>query len=150
MTETISFLNAWVRYAEPDMSAADQDAYLAEMARIGLALGADPVPTTRAEAEAFIQSMRPWLKADARTREVAALVMRQKVGGLAEDVAAGLIMQAGADLLPDWARRMHRLPPASPLTRAGARTMQRTLDWTYAGSPNRKVWPDEVVAWPAD
>ena len=148
VTETISFLNAWIRYQQPDMTAADQDAYFDEMARIGLALGADPVPRTRAEAEALIQSFRPQLKADDRTTEVAALVMRQKVGGLAEDAAAGVIMQAGADLLPDWARAMHGLPAASPLTRRAARTMARSLDWVYTGSPNRQVWPDEVKAWP--
>jgi len=148
VTETTSFLDSWIRYAEPSMPLADQDAYLAEMARIGRALGADPVPTDRASAEALIQSMRLHLKADARTTEVAALVMRQKVGGLAEDFAADLIMTAGADLLPGWAREMHGLPNASPIVRNGARAMQRTLDWTYTGSPNRKVWPDEVEAWP--
>jgi uncharacterized protein (DUF2236 family) len=148
VTETVSFLDSWVRYAEPTMSLADQDAYLAEMARIGRALGADPVPTDRTGAEALIQSMRPRLKADARTIEVAALVMRQKVGGVFEDISADLITQAGADLLPDWAREMHGLPKASPVARAGARTMQRTLDWTYTGSPNRQVWPPEVLSWP--
>lgn len=148
VTEITSFLDAWVRYGDPAMSAADQDAYVDQMARIGLALGADPVPRDRASAEALIQSMRPQLKADARTREVAALVMRQKVGGLAEDFAAGLIMQAGADLLPGWARGMHGLASASPLAKGGARTMQRTLDWVYQGSPNRRVWPDDVQAWP--
>ena len=148
VTETTSFLDAWVRHAEPDMTLADQDAYFAEMARVGLALGADPVPTDRASAQALIQSMRPQLKADARTREVAALVMRQKVGGLGEDIAADLIMKAGADLLPDWARRMHGLAPASPATRHGARTMQRALSWVYTGSPNRQVWPREIVEWP--
>jgi hypothetical protein len=74
--------------------------------------------------------------------------MRQKVGGVAEDFAAELIMKAGADLLPDWAREMHGLPKASPVVRNGARTMQRTLDWTYTGSPNRKVWPADVLEWP--
>ena len=148
VTETISFLDAWVRYAEPDMPPADQDAYFAEMARVGRALGADPVPTDRAGAEALIQSMRPELKADARTTEVAALVMRQKVGGFSEDIAADVIMKAGADLLPDWARQMHRLPKASPVVRNGARTMRRTLDWVYTGSPNRQVWPDNITTWP--
>lgn len=148
VTETISFLDAWIRYAEPTMSLADQDAYLAEMARIGRALGADPVPTDRAGALALIQSMRPRLQADVRTREVATLVMRQRVGGAAEDAAGAMIMRAGADLLPGWAREMHGLPKASPLVRAGARTMQRTLNWVYTGSPNRQVWPDEVEAWP--
>ena len=148
VTETTSFLNAWARYGQPGMSGTDQNAYLAEMARIGLALGADPVPTDRASAATLIQSMRPQLKADDRTREVAALVMRQKVGGLAEDRAAELIMKAGADLLPDWARRMHGLPKASPVVMAGVGAMQRALDWTYTGSPNRRVWPDDVVEWP--
>ncbi|WP_333592456.1 oxygenase MpaB family protein [Brevundimonas sp.] len=148
VTETLSFLNAWIRYAEPSMSSADQDAYIAEMARIGRALGADPVPTDCAGAEALIQAMRPALKADTRTREVAALVLRQRIGGAAENFVGGLIMAAGADLLPDWARQMHGLPAASAPTRAAVRTTQRLMDWVYAGSPNRKVWSDDVAQWP--
>jgi uncharacterized protein (DUF2236 family) len=148
VTEVTSFLDAWVRYGDPAMSGADQDAYIAEMARIGLALGADPVPYDRAGAQALIQSMRPALKADARTKEVAALVMGQKIDGLAETAASKIIMRAGADLLPDWARQMHGLPAASPLVVAGAHAMARTLSWTYDGSPNRQVWPDEITAWP--
>ena len=148
VTEIISFLDAWVRYQERDMPLADQDAYFAEMARIGLALGADPVPRDRASAEALIQSMRPQLKADARTREVAALVMGQRIGGPAEGIAAGLVMAAGADLLPDWARAMHGLHTASGAQRHGARSLARTLDWIYQGSPNRRVWPDDITVWP--
>lgn len=148
VTEITSFLDAWVRYQERDMPLADQDAYFAEMARIGLALGADPVPRDRAEAEALIQSMRPQLKADARTREVAALVMGQRIGGAAEGIAASLVMACGADLLPDWARQMHGLPAARPAQKFGARSLARTLDWVYQGSPNRQVWPDDVQVWP--
>jgi len=150
VTETISFLDAWIRYAEPGMSRADQDAYFAETARIGEALHADPVPRTRAEAEALIQSYRPRLRADARTHEVAAMVMRQTIGSPAVDLAAGVIMQAGMDLLPDWARAMHDQPRSlpRPLARGLARAVARTLQWAYEGSPNREVWPDEVEVWP--
>ncbi len=148
VTEISSFLNAWVRYGQPAMSGADQDAYYAEMARIGLALGADPVPRDRASAEALIQFMRPQLRADARTHEVADLVMRQRIGGRAEGIAAGLVMAAGADLLPGWARDMHRLPAATSLHTGGARLLARSLDWVYQGSSNRRVWPDEITAWP--
>ena len=42
VTETTSFLEAWIRYAEHGMPAADQDRYFVEMARIGEALGAGP------------------------------------------------------------------------------------------------------------
>jgi uncharacterized protein (DUF2236 family) len=148
VTEITSFLDAWVRYGDPSMSRADQDAYIAEMARIGRALGADPVPTDRLSADALIHAMRGELKADARTREVADLVMRQRIGGQAERASAALVMAAGADLLPRWAREMHGLPAASPATHAGARALARGLAWVYDGSPNRRVWPADVTTWP--
>jgi uncharacterized protein (DUF2236 family) len=148
VTETISFLDSWIRYAEPDMPRAEQDAYFAEMARVGEALHADPLPRSRAEAEALIQGFRPRLRADARTHEVAAMVMRQTVGMPAVDLAAGVIMQAGMDLLPDWARAMHRQPRAlpTPLVRGGALTTARLLRWAFDGSPNRRVHPKDVTS----
>ena len=149
VTETISFLDAWIRYAEPDMPRAEQDAYFDEMARIGEALHADPLPRTRTEAEALIQSFRPSLRADARTHEVAAMVMRQTLGMPAVDLAAGVIMQAGMDLLPDWARAMHRRPRGLPrtLVQSGALTTARFLRWAFDGSPNRRVHPDDVTSY---
>ncbi|HYC66596.1 oxygenase MpaB family protein [Brevundimonas sp.] len=148
VTETISFLDAWIRYAEPRMPLAEQDAYFAETARIGEALHADPVPRSRAEAEALIQSFRARLRADARTHEVAALVMRQTVGMPVVDMAAGVIMQAGMDLLPGWARAMHRQPRALPTTlvQSGALTTARFLRWAFDGSPNRRVHPKGVTS----
>lgn len=150
VTETISFLDAWIRYAEPAMPRAEQDAYFAEMARVGEALHADPLPRTRAEAEALIQSFRPGLRADARTHEVAAMVIRQTVGMPAVDLAAGVIMQAGMDLLPDWARAMHRQPRAlpTPLVRGGALSTARLLRWAFNQSPNRRVHPKDVTDFP--
>lgn len=151
VTETISFLDSWIRYAEPAMPMTQQDAYFAEMARVGQALKADPVPRTRAQAEALIQSYRPRLRADARTHEVAALVMRQTVGSPAVDAAAGVIMQAGMDLLPPWARAMHATHPGGPpkpLMRAGALSTARLIRWAFEGSPNRTVWDRAVTEFP--
>jgi len=151
VTEAISFLNAWIRYAEPDMPRADQDRYFAEMAVVAERLGADPVPHDRAAAEALIRSMHPPLRADARTREVAQLVLTQSVGAAMTDAASAVIMQAGVDLLPDWARQMHGLKtPPAPVVRGSARLLARTLCWAYQGSPNLEVWPDEVTVWPRD
>jgi uncharacterized protein (DUF2236 family) len=148
VTEAASFLDAWIRYAEPRMPLAEQDAYFTETARIGGALHADPLPRSRAEAESLIQSFRPQLRADARTHEVAAMVMRQTLGQPTVDMAAGLIMQAGMDLLPDWARAMHAPPASLPplMVRAGALTTARFLRWAFDGSPNRAVQPDEVTS----
>lgn len=151
VTETISFLDSWIRYAEPAMPMAEQDAYFAEMARIGEALKADPLPRTRAEAETLIQSYRPLLRADARTHEVAALVMSQTVGMPTVDMAAGLIMQAGLDMLPSWARAMHAVHSGGlphPLVRFGALNTARLIRWAFAGSPNRMVWAPGVTSFP--
>ncbi|MBJ7448345.1 MAG: DUF2236 domain-containing protein [Brevundimonas sp.] len=150
VTEATSFLNAWILYAEPGMSRADQDRYLAEMATVAERLGADPVPRDRSSAEALIQSMRPALLTDDRTREVARLVLKQTMGSRTTDSASRVIMQAGVDLLPAWARHMHGLPvPLDlPVIRAGAATMARTLRWAFDQSPNRRVWPADITRYP--
>ena len=149
VTETISFLNAWIRYAEPGMSVTDQDRYFAEMALVADRLGAAPVPRDRVSAEALIVAMRPDLQADLRTREVAQLVLKQSVGAALTDAASAVVMQAAVDLLPEWARTMHGLKTLHRSgVRASAHVLARSLRWAYDGSPNREVWPAEVTAWP--
>ena len=134
VTEVTSFLDAWIRYAEPRMPAAAQDRYFAETAVVGQALGADPVPRSRAEARRVVLAMRPLLRADSRTREIAELLITHRTPNpLAEPVQA-LAVQAGVDLLPAWARRMHGLPEpllAGPLVRAGTLGVARTLRWAF-------------------
>ena len=134
VTETTSFLNAWIRYAEPAMSAADQDRYFAEMVRIAEALGADPIPRDRSEARDLITAMRPQMACDTRTQEVARLVLNQRAPNLMAEPIQALTMQAGIDLLPPWAQRMHGLSNPTlgrPLVRAGTLGVARTLRWAF-------------------
>ncbi|MHA8049369.1 oxygenase MpaB family protein [Roseomonas mucosa] len=133
VTEVVSFLEAGMRYAAPDLSAAEQDRYVAEMARVGEALGAAPVPRSPGEAQRLIEAMRPGLRCDGRTREVAGLVLSPGTGK-AEPLRA-LAGRAAVDLLPLWARRMHGLEVpllAAPLVRGGVRGVARTLRWAFA------------------
>lgn len=135
VTEATSFLKAWIRYAEPHMSGRDQDAYFAEFAEVAAKLGADPVPRSRAEAAALVDAMRGELRADERTRTVAGLVLAQPPRSLALAPFQRMAMEAGVDLLPDWARRMHgfaAVPLQRPLVRAGTFGMARTLRWAFA------------------
>ncbi len=134
VTETVSFLDGWVRYAEPGMSATDQDRYFAEMAQIGVALGADPVPRDRRQASLLLEAMRPELGCDTRTRTVAKLVLAQRAPNPLAEPLQVLMMQAGIDLLPDWARRMHGLQNpllGRPLLRAGTTGIAQTLRWAF-------------------
>ena len=134
VTETTSFLNAWIRYAEPGMSGTDQDRYFAEMAQVAGALGADPIPRTRAEARRLIETMRPRLRCDARTCEVARLILTRRASNLMVEPVQALAVQASIDLLPAWARRMHGLrnPVLNrPLLRAGTFGVAQTLRWAF-------------------
>jgi uncharacterized protein (DUF2236 family) len=134
VTEAWSFLNAWRRYVEPGMSLTDQDRYFAEMAQVARALGAAPVPYDRAGARRLLESYRPQLRNDARTREVRNLVLKAATADLLAARMQALGNQAAIDLLPDWARRMHGLPNpliGRPLVRAGTLGVAHTLRWAF-------------------
>lgn len=134
VTEALSFLDAWLRYGEPDLGAADQDRYFKEMARIARALGAEPVPESRAAAELLLQAMRTELSSDARTREVAHIVTTQRPDSPMEAMVQSMIVDAAIDLLPSWAREMHGLsssPIKRPLVRVGTLSVARTLRWAF-------------------
>jgi uncharacterized protein (DUF2236 family) len=134
VTETLSFLDAWIRYAEPSMARADQDRYFAEVAVVAEELGAGNVPTSRAQTLGTINAMRSQLRADRRTHEVAALVLQQPGGRSLDVVPLGLMQRAAVDLLPDWARRLHRLPSsgmARPLVAGGTFALAQTLRWAF-------------------
>lgn len=135
VTEATCFLDAWIRYAEPGMSIADQDRYFTEMAQVATALGAAPVPRTRAEAVDLIRATRATLHVDDRTREVARLVLKQKARTPAAEPLQAMVMQAAIGLLPPWARRMHGLPHNPlrlSLVRAGTFGVAQTLRWVFA------------------
>jgi uncharacterized protein (DUF2236 family) len=135
LTETTTFLDAWMRYAEPGMSLRDQDRYYAEMAQVGQALGADPTPVTRAQARRQMEATRPQMRTDERTREVARLVLHQQAATPLAEPLQALTMQAGIDLLPAWARRMHGFQAPGlrrPLVRTATLGIAKTLRWAFA------------------
>jgi uncharacterized protein (DUF2236 family) len=135
VSEMVSFLDAWIRYAEPNMLMSEQDRYFAEMAMIGEMLGADAVPRSRAEAMALIETMRPSLTVTDRTREVAHLVLNQPARSAASAPIQAMVFQAAVDLLPRWAREMHGLHGpvlTRPLVRAGTHSVAKTLRWAFS------------------
>jgi uncharacterized protein (DUF2236 family) len=133
--EVDAFLRAHQRYKDPFMPPARADRYLAEQARLARMMGAEDVPETRGELIAYFERMRPALRADERTREVSRLMLAQPSPSLATAPFNQVMLQAGVDLLPDWARRMHglQLPfPGAPAVRAGALGVGAVLRWALA------------------
>lgn len=135
----VNFLDSWRRYGEPGMSLADQDAYFAESGDIARMLDADPVPRTRAEAERLISDFHAELRADSRTYAFRDLVLRTPVRSLAEAPVQSLIMNAAVDVMPKFARDMHRLrrPLLSPVVRGATYGVASTLRWAFEGERYR-------------
>lgn len=130
--EADCFVRAHVRYREPGMSGARQDRYLGEMAGLARRLGAEGVPETRRETAAYFRNVRPALRADARTRDVAGALIAVAAG---EGVTGGLgqvVMNAGVELMQPWAAAMHGLETPGlrrPAVRAGASAAAGVLRW---------------------
>src|SRR5687768_15921652 len=103
------FLAGWRLFGEPKMSRADHDVYWADIAPIARMLGADPVPVTDQEAQAQLDSFMPELRSDQRSRTVRDIITRAPPARLSALPVQALLMRSAIDLLPPWARRMHRL-----------------------------------------
>jgi uncharacterized protein (DUF2236 family) len=140
--EAIGFLDAWIAFGEPAMTRADQDTYFAQSSEVARALGAAPVPQTRAEADALLAGFQPELAVTARTREVARLILNPPSPTLVMAPAQAILTSASVAILPRWAKRMHRLETpllAAPLVRAAAFGMAGTLRWAFGQSLPRVV-----------
>jgi uncharacterized protein (DUF2236 family) len=137
----INFLDGWRRYAEPSMSARDQDIYFAESGEVARLLGADPIPQTRPEAERLIRDFLPELRADDRSRAFRDLILRSPARSIREVPVQRLLMNAAVDLMPDFARGMHGLtrPPLSPIVRGATYGVAETIRWAFAGEVYRKA-----------
>ncbi|MGN7744208.1 oxygenase MpaB family protein [Pseudomonas sp. 22526] len=106
VAEVSSFLAAHLRYRNPHLSPADQDRYYGEVALIAERLGASDVPRSRRAVADYLARMRPQLLCDERSREVLRLLLAAPAPSRLAKPFGSLMMQAGIDLLPDWASDM--------------------------------------------
>ena len=133
VVEAQSFLAGYIRHVKPNMLHTDQDEYYRQFAVIARALGADPVPETRNEAESIFRELRSDLRPSPEAREVAQLVLTQRPEGTPPGVQALLGAEAIA-MLPDWGRSMLKLqrPVLTALpARAATWGVGRTLRWAF-------------------
>lgn len=140
VTESLCFVESFIRYRKPHMSMRDRDRYFEEMAQVGELLGAHSVPRSWRAAQSFIRDARPCLRFDERTREIADLLLHQPAASPRLAPFHHMTMQAGVDLLPGWARSMHGLSislPAKLAVRGGTTGMAAITRWALA--PGRTV-----------
>ena len=133
VAEATSFLAAYLRHVRPDMPGSAQDEYYRQFAIVANALGADPVPTDRREAEAIFRELRGDLATSPQAREIANLVLSQRPEGAPPALQAMLGAEAVA-LLPPFGRSMlglERPGLASIPARAATWGMGKTLRWAF-------------------
>ncbi|MDR0277437.1 MAG: oxygenase MpaB family protein [Paucimonas sp.] len=106
VAEVRSFLAAHLRYRNPHLSAAAQDAYYNEIALIAERLGARDVPRSRQEVADYLRAMRPQLRCDERSLEVVRVLLAAPAPSRLAQPVGSLMMQAGIGLLPEWAGDM--------------------------------------------
>ncbi|NKQ10289.1 oxygenase MpaB family protein [Pseudomonas sp. SST3] len=141
VAEVSSFLKAHLRYLNPSLSGDDQDRYYAEVALIAESLGAREVPRSRQQIADYLQGMRPQLQCDERSREVMRVLFSAPAPSTLARPFGAMMIQAGVELLPDWASTMLGLqqsPRQRQLIQLGVRRTAPVLRWAVRnGSVHR-------------
>ncbi|MFJ4155162.1 oxygenase MpaB family protein [Pseudomonas sp. NPDC089752] len=141
VAEVSSFLAAHLRYRDPLLPRADQDAYYDEIALIAERLGARDVPRSCQQVEDYLQRMRPQLHCDARSLEVVQILLQAPAPSRLAEPVGKLMLNAGIDLLPAWAQAMlglHQSPLQQRMIRMGLKRTAPVLRWAMRdGSAHR-------------
>jgi len=127
VTAAWGFLQAYLRYADPKMSRAEQDRYYREGASKGIGFGAKWVPTSVDEVDAYMASMLPKLYANDTVQEFIKIVGDATPMGRAGQPLQRLLTQAGIDLLTDEMRDACGVKVTHPLGRRGVRATVGSL-----------------------
>lgn len=138
-TEVYGFLAGYRRYGNVAISNAEADTYVAEMARVGEALGVDRAPRSVDELHQTLEAYRPELKFDRQAREAVRWLLLPP-NRVAAQAPYLIIASAALNLLPGWARRQLWLPPNIPfvtnrLVEPPAKTLIHALDWIMEPPP---------------
>ncbi|HEV3068139.1 MAG TPA: oxygenase MpaB family protein [Streptosporangiaceae bacterium] len=133
IAEADSFLAAHSRFGARPLDQAGRDAYVADLASIGAALGVPEPPRTEAELAAALDRYRPELAGTAQAREAARfLLLRPPLPVLAR-APYGVLAAAAVSLLPGWARQplwLPRLPVTeAAVVRPAGRAMTQAIRW---------------------
>jgi uncharacterized protein (DUF2236 family) len=137
VAETDSFLSCHQRYGAQPLDAAGCDGYVADTARIALALGVPDPPRTRGELDAALGAYRPELRATPEALDAARFLVRTPPLPLLARGPYALLAATAIAELPAWARRELRLPrlhaAESLLVRPAGHATVGAVRWAMAG-----------------
>jgi uncharacterized protein (DUF2236 family) len=127
-----SLLSAYMRYGTTRATPSELDRYVAQMARIPLALGSEAVPMSLDELRDWLRAVRPELHAGGQAKETVRFLLAPAVPIVMRPPFA-VISAAAVGLLPGWARGMLVLPRIPVVETVAVRpataVMVRALGW---------------------
>ena len=127
VTAAWGFLQAYIRYAEPDMSREEQDRYYREGALKGYGFGAKWVPLSVDEVDAYMAEKLKTLYVNDTVPEFIRIVGDATPMGRAAQPVQRLMAQAGIDLLTDEMQKACGVKVTHPLGRRGLRMVVGAL-----------------------
>lgn len=131
--EVYSFMQAYLRYRNANLSLQLQDSYYAEVALIAEKLGARDVPKSREQIDAYFTQVRSDLRFDNRTATVMQALYSAPTPSLLTKPMGKTMTAAGFDLLPDWAVAMNPRPLSRAqrqLARTSLHALAPALRWS--------------------
>ncbi|MEU0675825.1 oxygenase MpaB family protein [Streptomyces sp. NPDC006172] len=134
--EADSFLRAHQRYGARPLTEEECDGYVADMARVAVALGVPDPPRSRAALTERLAAYRPELRATAQARDTARFLLLSPPVPLVARLPYGVLAANAVSLLPDWAARELRLPRLPVVdglcVRPLGHAMTATVRWAMA------------------
>ena len=139
IAEADSFLRAHSCFGAHPLDQPERDGYVADLARIGAALGVPEPPRTEAELADRIAQYRPELAAAAQAREAARFLLLNPPLPVIARPPYGVLAAAAVSLLPGWARRPLRLPrlpvTEAAVVRPAGHAMVHAIRWATTAPP---------------
>jgi uncharacterized protein (DUF2236 family) len=135
-----SMLEAYLRF--PTNGPVDADAYVADMAVVGAAMGVPDPPRCAAALDASLATFRPELEGGALADDVRQFVLHPPVAAPAR-VGYSVLARAAEDSLPGWAHDVLGSAPRpvwqQRVNHAAADGLLRTLTVALVESPARRA-----------
>ncbi len=133
IVEVDSFLRAYQRYGAAKLGPGEDDAYVADAAKVARALGVVDPPVSVAEVHEQIAAYRPELTGTPEARSAARFMLLNPPVPLLFRAAYPALGASAVAMLPVWARlplRLPYLPVTEAVTvRAAGEVLTRTLRW---------------------
>lgn len=146
IAEVDSFLVAHQRFGAAPLDKDGRDAYVADTARVAMALGVADPPRTEAALAERIAAYRPELQSTEAAREAARFLLITPPLPLLARGPYGVLGATAISLLPVWARLPLRLPYLPPLEATGIRVAGRVLvggiRWALSADQPESVIPE--------